>query len=534
MTKFNQIKVLGLIIALAFLIRILNLSFPLFTLEEARIAFRGYTLALAGKDEFGKVLPLLFNSLEDYQLPLTSYVTALGIFIFGKSDLGARLPFVLIGTGIVFLVYKISQIFNPNKTFMLLSAMVVALSPVLIFLSKTPNESIILAFILTLIFYLLTKENVNKIVVFGLVLLSFLVSKSAIFITPPFVALTIFIYQDKLSKKEKIKFILICIFVSILATVIFLQIPQAKRSIMENNFSLFSDVTIKNGIERLRGQGVESGWPSILEKLVFNKIHYLFAGLLHWLSQLEPAVFFAQFDNKGQYSFFSMGAWPKIAIIPFLIGLVAIIKINNKKYMFLLGYLLILTYPLIFIYPGYRQDFVVITLPFMALVIAFGLFKANFLIRTTFIVLMALELGTNMVYQDIDIKSTNSLRPNWIKPIISEGFEISQRNKVAFSDDITPDIVPFLAWYTKLPAQSGNLEIPFPYKFRQSQIGNVKIIGSNENFYNCGVDQPVVIFASKRDLENIQKDHKINPEKVYKDSLGVDVAYMMPPTICVK
>ena len=123
--KMNKVS-LVLLLFFAFLIRLFPLDFPKFTQEEARIAFRGYTLSTSGKDELGRPFPLLFNSLTDYQLPAVSYITASGEILFGKSDFGARIPFILLGVALVWLIYKIAQIFSPRKEFWFLSAAIIA------------------------------------------------------------------------------------------------------------------------------------------------------------------------------------------------------------------------------------------------------------------------------------------------------------------------------------------------------------------------------------------------------------------------
>src|SRR3989338_8255752 len=90
-------KLLLVLIALAVFLRVYNFSFPAFTTDEARIAFRGYELYHNGVDELGRKLPFLFNSPDDYELPLVSYISALGTGFFGKSELGARVPVIIIG-----------------------------------------------------------------------------------------------------------------------------------------------------------------------------------------------------------------------------------------------------------------------------------------------------------------------------------------------------------------------------------------------------------------------------------------------------
>ena len=280
------------VVLLALFLRVLDFSFPAFTAEEASIAFRGYTLS-KGVDELGRSFPYLFNSQIDYRLPLTSYISALGAVFFGKSEMAARIPFIIIGFVLVLLTYKVSTQLSKEKSFHIFSTFIVAISPVLIFVSKVPNEPIVATTLLLWLFYLLNKNKLNSILIFLIIILLILTSKSSWFIVTPFVIYTVFIYRNTLNLRDKLKLSLISLTFASLAFVLFLQVPQGARSLSENNFSLFSDITIKNGINRIRGQGRESGWPPILGKILVNKSHFFAAGSLHWLSNIQPAVFFS-------------------------------------------------------------------------------------------------------------------------------------------------------------------------------------------------------------------------------------------------
>src|SRR3989344_3471552 len=198
------------IIMLGFLLRIINLSFPTFATDEARIAYRGYALATKGIDELGRPYPFIFNSSIDYQLPVASYITAIGIKLFGKSDFGARFPFVLLGCGITILVFLISKILNKDKKYWLISSIIVSTAYPLIFLSKVPNESIIMTFLVIAIFYLLIKDTNSKtnfLYVTILLLMSMFTSKFAWFVMFPFVFLTLHFFQKDLNFRKKIKLV---------------------------------------------------------------------------------------------------------------------------------------------------------------------------------------------------------------------------------------------------------------------------------------------------------------------------------------
>lgn len=531
----KNFSLLLLVIVTAFVIRAMNLTFPTFTPDEARVVFRGYTIATSGKDELGRSFPLLFNSLQDYQLPIVSYLTAGGELVFGKSEFGARIPFIVFGTALVLLTYQIAKFFSQNSGFWFTSAFVVAFSPSLIFLSKVPNEAIVLTSIFTLLFYLLINKK-NIVIIILTMIASVLASKQAWFILLPYTFSTVIFFHKPLDKRRGFTLISFSAVIVFLAASLFLTVPQAKRSLLENNFSIFSDVTIKNGINTLRGQGMQSGWPGLIDKLMFNKSHFLTVGLLHWVSHLNPAIYFGQFDESGRMSFSYLGAWVKILVIPFALGLYEVIRKGDKKGKSLLVLFFILTYPSAFIYPNYSLELVVLTLPFMALIISSGLIKIiqfNRKISVLIVCLLILELVINIYNFLPEYKNTNIIRPGWIKGVVTDVFDTSKNNQTAVSDDIVSDIVPFIGWYVPKDNKVIDLNIPWPYKFRQYNLSNIQIIGSNEKFRTCSKNEKLSLFVSIRDLNKIQREFKVEPISKYQDNLLKDKAFLMPEKICL-
>ncbi len=537
--RFKKPKylILGILI-LALFLRIINFSFPFFTSDEARIAHRASILAKSGKDELGRNSPLIFNSLKDYQLPLTSYLTALGVLIIGKSNFGVKIPFTLASIGIVYLTYKISQLLDRNFFLPIFSALILTFSPVLIFLAKIPNDAIVLSFLITLLFYLLIKEKQNWILLSMVIILSFFVSKSSFFVVPPFVIFTLFFENKNLSKKIKVKISILCLALAAGGILFFLRIPQSQRSFLENNFPIFSDVTIQNGINRSRGQGLESGWPSFLEKILFNKSHILSIALLQWLSNLAPGIYFGQFDKSGINNFTQMGALAKILIIPFVLGLIHLIRNGKKQTRFILVYCFILTFPASFIYPYFSSNLVVLTLPFVAIVTSFGLINIKRPFLIFIIMLMVLEVTLNLLYIYPEVKNTNSLRPFWIKELAEDISSLEPMQKIALSDDIvSDDIVPFLGWFSSNQMLTSYSNVEYPYKFRQSNIRGIKIIGSENIFDACREKSSSKkydkVFVSNRDKDKI-KVLNIKTTRSFKDNFGKEIAFLLDRGLCIK
>lgn len=534
-TMNKQSLTITLIIIFAIIFRFIDISHPSFTAEEARIAHRGYTLAKYGTDELGREFPLIFNSLEDYQLPLVSYITMMGIAIFGKTDLGARTPFIFIGTILIFLIYKIGNTFSTNSKLGLISAFIVATSPTLIFLSKIPNNAIVLSFIFTYFFYLLINNKSLKFII-PTMIAAVLVSKFAWFILLPFL---LFTWLFRLNTNYKRQLTLLAFTVVFVASVflLFLTIPQSKRSLLENNFTIFSDITIVNGINALRGQGIQSDWPGLVEKLLFNKLHFFSIGTLHWLSHfLNPALYFGQFDGSGRLSFSYLGAWTKVLILPAILGVFSIIKKGDRKSKLFLLLPLVLTYPSALIYPNYTLDLVVLALPFMAVIIAFGclqIIQINKIWAIAGFFLIIFELIINMYSNSAEFKNTDVLRPRWIKEIVANVHKSSQDNQTAVSDNVVSDITTFINWYTPEGNKVKDLNIAWAYKFRQYNLSNIKIIGFDDQFRPCGKDEKLTIYVSKRDLDRIQHEMSAKYSISFQDSRGLEQIYLIDENICL-
>jgi len=360
--------------------------------------------------------------------------------------------------------------------------------------------------------------------------LLFLTSKLSWFISMPFVLYTIFIYRNTLSKKDKFKLSLISLIFTILAFAFFLQIPQGTRSLSENNLSLFSDISIKNGINWIRGQGLESGWPPLLERILISKAFFFPIGILHWLSNIQPSVLFSQFSKDGNLGFAGMGAFPKVTIIPFLMGLIFLIRDRKSK---LLLYPVVIILPAALIYPQLSPRIVILTLPFISFVIAFGFLQVKKILGRLIIIFIVLELLINFLFLSLQIKLTDELRPYWVKPIVQDAFKLSNTDQVLISDDFAQDLAPFIEWYTPFISQTAFLNSRYPYKFHQTNLGNIKLIGFSDSFKACDSGEKSKLFLSKRDFDRAKKFISDNVARTYLNSKGLAVVYFMEDRGCI-
>ncbi|MDP3973541.1 MAG: glycosyltransferase family 39 protein [Candidatus Daviesbacteria bacterium] len=524
-------------ILLALIIRLINIDFPKFSAEEAQVASRANFLISHGTDELGRKLPFIFNSSYDYQLPLTSYITAFGVLIFSNNDLGVRLPFILIGILIVILIYFISKILFKDKKLAYFSAIIAVASPGLVFFSKIPNEYIVLIVLMLILILLLLQEKINKFFIITAVILLLMTSKLAWFITVPIILLSFFLRND-LSRGEKINLIVLGSIPNILMVYIFLNIPQGGRSLIENNFSILNDLSIKNGIDRLRGQQID-GWPNLLDRILLNKSFLIIASFFHWLSYLQPSSLFGQIDASGKFGFLNQGGLSKIIIIPLLIGLVHLIKEKNKKVLTFFLFAILLSIPGALIYPKIEIGVLIIILPFLILISAFGMSKLKSAFVNIVIVFIVFEAILNSFFISSNVKISNTDRPFWIKQIVNEAYDYSKVAQVFFSDKIAPDPAPFIFWYTSAAPPISSKD-NFPYKIIQRDIGAIKIINSDRISYQCKGDKINYFFLNEDESKTFEKnattfqnfDTKF--ERIYADNFNQDRVYLYKSSICLK
>lgn len=526
----NNIRLFSALILIALFLRVFNFSHPFFSAEETRIASRGFLISKLGVDEIGRKFPYVFNSLTDYQLPLTTYVTSLGTLFFGKTDLGARLPFFIVGLLLVWLIFRVAKLLSKEKTLPLLSILIVATSPVLIFLSKVPNESIILATLLVWLFYLLINKKINVYLLSVSIILMLLTSKLAFFLVGPFVLYTIFCFRKDLDLKSKLKFSAAGIIFPIIAMCLFLQIPQSQRSLWENNLTLFSDVTTLNGLNKIRGQGLESGLPNVFEAILVNKSFFVIVGFLHWLSHLQPAILFGQFDKLGNLGFINAGAFLKVLIIPAIGGIIFLIRKKEIKLLLLPA---VITLPASLVYPQLSLNLVVASLPFIALIISFGFFYLKPIFLKLIIFLIFFELLITLSLVSLQDKQTANLRPIWVNSIVEKTYQLSINNKVLVSDDLVDDISPFIFWRTNFDPKGAFLDIPHPYKYRQTKLGNIELVGASSKLRTCGKDEEVSFISSKRDLERIKDLGEATASAMYSNNKNELVAKLYERGICI-
>ena len=149
-------KLLVIIVLAAFL-RLYNLSSnpPALSWDEAAIGWNAKTIFHTRRDEYGTRLPLSFQSFGDYKAPVYIYLTAPIVGLFGMNEFNVRLISVLAGIASVVVIYYLAQALIPKaKNLPLLSALLLAITPWHVLMSRPAFEpNLALFFILSAIYF---------------------------------------------------------------------------------------------------------------------------------------------------------------------------------------------------------------------------------------------------------------------------------------------------------------------------------------------------------------------------------------------
>ena len=219
----NRWIVLILIVIIAATLRFYRLGKVPTSLNADEVAngYNAYSILKTGKDEYNRKFPLLFQTFDDYRLPLNIYFTVPAIFVFGLSDFAVRFPSAVFGTLTVLLTYLLViellsgglggtnhfDIRNPliKQWIALTSSFLLAISPWHLQFSRSAHEGTIAIFFTVLGVTCLLRAPKNKwlyIIGFISMALSVWSYHSSRVVTPLIlISYTILYYRDILKDK---------------------------------------------------------------------------------------------------------------------------------------------------------------------------------------------------------------------------------------------------------------------------------------------------------------------------------------------
>lgn len=109
--------------------------------DEVTQLYDAISITQTGKDIYGRTLPFIFQSVNDYKPPFYTYVTVVSYLFFGWQEMTIRIPGALFGTLLIPIVYFFVKKFWQKEGLALSAAFLTAIAPFEIFYARKSFEN---------------------------------------------------------------------------------------------------------------------------------------------------------------------------------------------------------------------------------------------------------------------------------------------------------------------------------------------------------------------------------------------------------
>ncbi|OGM69846.1 hypothetical protein A2897_00685 [Candidatus Woesebacteria bacterium RIFCSPLOWO2_01_FULL_44_24b] len=336
--KYNHYLLL-LILLFSFFIRIWKIDAAPASLnwDEVSHGFNAYSILTTGKDEWSESFPAIFRAYGDYKLPVYVNLVAISESLFGLNPFSVRLPSILAGCITVLFSYLLVKKLFKKEEIALLTALLVAIEPWNLFLSRAALEAnVALALIVSGVYFLLSgleKKNCSLLLGIALFGLSVWTYNSArIFIPLLLIALTLIhkteFYKIVKSSKSLATFYMLLAIVFLVP--MFIQVSSGVGLARYESVQILNDTAIGR-IGELRSN---LSFDESVERLLFNKATY-FAGqfTVNYLKHFSPEFLYLKGGDNYQFNIPNIGLL-YLVNAPFLVlGIWRLFKQHGgKKY----------------------------------------------------------------------------------------------------------------------------------------------------------------------------------------------------------
>ena len=348
--KIKNHWILLLIIILGFLLRIIYLDKypPSPNWDEVSHGYNAYSILKTGNDEWGKFLPLSnFRAYGDYPLALNLYLTIPSIWLFGLNVFSIRFPHAILGTFTIIASYFLAYGLTKSKKVSLLTALLMAIEPWNIFMSRFVVQTNLSVFFLTTSLALFFNRERYRLFLpltflfLGFTLFSYHTTR---IVTPLLLIIMFIVYGGEINKiflKDKKVKLMSVIFIAVLTlylTVILLN-PDAR---VRTNEVFLIDQGAINLIEEKRNN---SSYPELIKRVLYNRpLYFLTEAAKNHIGYFTPRFLFFKGGTQYQFSIPDRGLLYLVNLPFFYYGVYLAFRkaINkDKTYIFLLLWFLI-------------------------------------------------------------------------------------------------------------------------------------------------------------------------------------------------
>lgn len=325
------------------------------THDEMSIGYNAFSITKTSLDEWGRKLPLSFETFGDHKLPGYIYSVVPFITLFGLNVFALKLPSIIAGLFIIIFGYLITFKITKNKKTSLFTAVFLALSPWPIHLSRMALESnLALAFYSGGLFFSLSlfddeinskKENKikkektnNKSTLIKLFLSGLLFAFSSYtYVAFRLITVLTLFSLSLINIKQRVhlkKSLLIWISFLIVLIPLTPQLLGKSGSARFSQVSIFSDQGIRSKVIEQRNFCFlqrQAGLPKLC-KVLYNKYFYIGEKVTkNYLSFILPTFLFLEGDKLEYLNNPDFGEYLIILIPFYLVGLYQFINIKNQS-----------------------------------------------------------------------------------------------------------------------------------------------------------------------------------------------------------
>jgi len=338
--KLLTILLLGVILIIALFVRMYSLSTVPngFHIDEASLGYNGYSLLLTGKDENNNKFPLYINMFGDERPSGYHYLTILPIKVLGLNEFATRLPGALFGTLTVISFFFLTLVLFKNKKLSLLSALLVAIAPWQVVLSRASAETIVALFFIIsgYIFVLLGFKKQRGLYFFVgafIMLLSFFFYHTPrVFVPLLFLATIAYLYPvwKRFKMKERVSLVASFLILSFVSFALVFIVPGGTGRYSQVNIFGYPAVKLV-----LAEQIVEGGLmhaPADVTRIFHNKvINYSLAAISNYSDYFTGKFLFMEGGLPNWYRVPDMGLIYLVELPFILIGIFYLI-ISKDRY----------------------------------------------------------------------------------------------------------------------------------------------------------------------------------------------------------
>ncbi len=510
--------------------------------DEPNLGYNAYSILETGKDEFGTSYPLSFKSFGDYKFPAYIYASVLPIKILGLTTFAVRIVSILSGTLLILAMFLLLREFEFSYAHSLLGALITAVSPWTIILSRFAWESnlALLLFSTGLVFLVRAYKKTKP---YALILAGLFFALASYSYAPyrviPFMLLGLFsIYYIYQYKKKAVKpLALLLISFSVLMLPALPTIFSKEGAARMRQTSIFTKSNIRDEIIADRTDCANELPPLLCYVNINKPLTYARVITYHFIDMFSFNFLFQEGEEAQFLTVDHFGLFP-IVLIPFyVLGLLSLFTKADDKKRFLLLFTIvgfcIAGLPSAIASSPQRIQLSALY-PFLLLVIVggVGVFSTKIKFRYTTWMLSALLVVSSIFYMFSYVYvHAWKHQGNWAYLEQISIFMGTQDEKTEiYIKPFFASPITYYAFYNKVDPtfyqKNVKLERPSDDGFAHAiQLGNIHVTHDADTIAMCKLqNKPDAIFITNERVEI--PEGEIVPKKIWKSSNGVlDLAF---------